>query len=307
MSRTITLLALVAVLAGADASPDHLRILAIGNSFSNNALHYLPDVVKAAGCELERVHLMVGGSPLELHWKRAEAALADPNDPAGAYGKLGSLPANLDKGPWDAVTIQQYSLISNDPATYHPYADKLVALIRERAPHARILIHQTWAYRVDDPRFGPDKELADADVMYSQVRAAYHSVADQLGLELIPTGDAFHLITSDPAWAFQPDPAWNPKTAVSPSLPDQSRSLHAGWSWTKSKDGTPALRFEGHHANRNGEYLGACVWFETLFRRSVVGNAFKPEGMTPDMQARLQTAAHQAVAELAAAPAPVAP
>jgi len=298
----LTALCLVALGArAADSAPaSKLRLLVIGNSFSGNALHYFKDLVSAASCTVEVKHLMVGGSPLELHWGKAEAALADAQDAKGRYGENGrdgSLPENLAKGPWDAVTIQQYSRTAHNPATYRPFADKLVALIRERAPQARICIQQTWAYRVDDPRFGsgPKNDLPSAAEMHRQVRAAYVSVAKDLGLDVIPSGEAFQLAGNDAMWGFKVDPLWNSKTAEFPSLPDQRHSLHTGWSWTE-KSGKKTLGFDGRHANRNGEYLAGCVWFETLYHRSVVGNIFHPQEMSAEDAAFLQQTAHRAVA-----------
>ena len=47
---------------------------------------------------------------------------------------------------------------------------------------------------------------------------------------------------------------------------DQTHSLHVGSRWVKRPD--------GHHANRAGEYLGGCVFYELLTETSVVGNPF---------------------------------
>jgi hypothetical protein len=41
---------------------------------------------------------------------------------------------------------------------------------------------------------------------------------------------------------------------------------------------------DAHHANVSGEFLGGCVWFETLFARDVRENPFVPAGM-PDRDA----------------------
>lgn len=112
--RLLVLSVFCLVTLGAAEPVTKLRLLVVGNSFSGNALHYFGDIAKAAGCTPEVTHLMVGGSPMELHWGKAETALRDPEDVKGKYGdngRIGSLPENLAKGPWDAVTIQQYSKI----------------------------------------------------------------------------------------------------------------------------------------------------------------------------------------------------
>lgn len=300
LHRLLILTVLCLAALGAAEPVSKLRILVIGNSFSGNALKFLDKIVVAADCTLEVKHLSIGGSPLALHWGKAEKALADPQHVEGRYGKGGSdgsLPEHLANGPWDVVTIQQLSRAAHDPATYRPFADKLVTLIRERAPQARLCIHQTWAYRIDDPRFdgGPKSDLPNAEDMHNRVRAAYVGVAQDLKLDVIPSGQAFWLAGTDATWGFKPDATWNSKTAEFPTLPDQRHSLHVGWSWSQ-KDGKKTLGFDGRHANKTGEYLAGCVWFETLYRRSVVGNAFRPNDMSAEDAAFLQQVAHQVVA-----------
>jgi hypothetical protein len=55
------------------------------------------------------------------------------------------------------------------------------------------------------------------------------------------------------------------------------------------------LGMDGHHANMAGEYLGACVWYEVLFRKSALGNVFVPKGLDQKYATFLQTTAHHAV------------
>ena len=87
-------------------------------------------------------------------------------------------------------------------------------------------------------------------------------------MKLIPVGDAFHLADSDSQRGFKPDAAFDRTSAVAPALPDQTHSLHVGWRWSKDKAGKESLAMDGHHSNAAGEYLGACVWFEILFKES---------------------------------------
>lgn len=45
-----------------------LKILAIGNSFSQDSTTYLYDLAKSGGVELKVVNLYIGGCSLETHW-----------------------------------------------------------------------------------------------------------------------------------------------------------------------------------------------------------------------------------------------
>jgi len=290
--------------------PKTVRLLTIGNSFAQNALRFLPDIVKASGNELIVGRANLGGCTFERHWNHAAKYLADPSDKAGKpYGGK-SLVEMLQSRKWDAVTVQQVSWQSHDTRTYEPYASNVVGLVRKHAPQARLLMHQTWAYRVDDPRFVPanaGKQPHTHKVMYEQVRSAYHAMARKLDTGILPSGDAMYLADTDPTWGYQPDPAFGPKTAKHPALPDQSHSLHGGYSWRKQKDGSWRLGMDGHHANRNGEYLIGCVWYEVLFGRDVTNNPYVPKGLDAAYAAFLRKTAHQAVANLRAEKQPAKP
>jgi hypothetical protein len=280
------------------APPKTVRLLTIGNSFSNNATRYLGDLAKAGGHALVHQPMAVGGASMEVHWTKIQANERDPKDPAGLYGTK-SLSATLKTDDWDYVTIQQASIKSHDPATYRPFAAQLQQYVKTHAPKAELLLHQTWAYRCDDPRFAPRTppvEPSTREAMHAGLSAAYATIAKELGVRRIPVGDAFHLADGDPRRGYKPDPKFDRSTATAPALPDQTRSLHVGYKWSTSKDGKASLAMDGHHANAAGEYLGACVFYEVLFKESAVGNAFAPKELKPEDATYLQEVAHRAVA-----------
>ncbi len=276
-----------------------VRLLTVGNSFSQNATHYLGDLARAAGNVLVQHSAVVGGASLALHWEKAERFEKDPQDPGGLYSTKLSLKQELQAEPWDFVTIQQSSIRSHEVATYRPYAGQLHAYIKRHAPTAQVLVHQTWAYRCDDRRFSPTNTLAGEpltqEAMYRGLAGAYRTIAAELGARLIPVGDAFHLADTDPRWGFRPDLTFDRERAEPPALPDQTHSIHRGMRWTEPKQGKPTLGMDARHANTAGEYLGACVWYEVLFGGSVVGNAFIPPGLDPAYARFLQETAHRAV------------
>jgi hypothetical protein len=295
-----SLVAILALPSVSRAEGKTVRILTIGNSFSRNATNHLDDLAKAGGHTLIHRPIVVGGASLELHATRAQKHEADPADKAGLYTNGRSLKEELLAEKWDYVTIQQASIKSHDPATYQPFAKWLADYIAQHAPTAKLLVHQTWAYRVDDPRFtkpsGKPGEPRTQEEMYRGLTNAYRSLAADLGAGLLPVGDAFFLAETDATWGFKPDTTFDPKLGKTPSLPHQTHSLHVGWRWVKPKEGGEAkLTMDGHHANLAGEYLGACVWYEVLFGDSVVGNAYVPEGIASDYARFLQEAAHRAV------------
>ena len=280
-----------------------VRLLTVGNSFSANATKYLGDLAKAGGKNLIHRPLVIGGASMAVHLEKAQLNDKEPQNPKGLYTGKKSLKESLQMEPWDVITIQQASIKSHDLANYRPSAEQLRDYIKQYAPKSEILVHQTWEYRVDDPRFTKPNPKTDPNgpktqqEMYDGLTNAYNTIAKELGgLRIIPTGDAFHLADNDAAWKFQPDTSFDPKTAKQPELPNQKHSLHMGWQWKKGKDGKTTLAMDGHHANTAGEYLGACVFYEVLFKESAVGNKFAPKGISPENAKYLQETAHKAVA-----------
>lgn len=276
-----------------------VRLLTVGNSFSQNATRFLGDLATNAGRVLIHHQAVIGGATMAQHLEKAAFHGQDPQDPRGFYTSKRSLKQELLAEPWDFVTIQQASLKSHDLATYRPSARELHDYLKRYAPQVKVLVHQTWAYRRDDPRFASAApkpgEPATQEAMYQGLTRAYTAIAAELSARRIPVGDAFFLADTDPAWGYRPDTQFDLKRAKPPALPDQTHSLHVGWRWVKGKDGQESLRMDGHHANVAGQYLGGCVFYEVLFGESVVGNRFVPKGLDAAYARFLQETAHRAV------------
>jgi hypothetical protein len=274
----------------APAEKKTVKLLTVGNSFSRDATLYLSEVHDS---------IVVGGASLELHATKAQKFEADATDPEALYKGGKSLKAHLLADNWDVVTIQQASIKSHDVDTYRPFARYLYDYIKKHASEARIVFHQTWAYRVDDPRFSPGNKKAGEPLtqqaMYEGLKVAYETMAKELGIGIIPTGDAFYLADTDKTWGYRKDETFDAKTAKAPALPDQTHSLHVGQVWKKGKDGKLTLGMDGHHASTAGQYLGACVFYETLFG-GVVEVAYAPKGLKAEDAAFLRKIAQQVVA-----------
>ena len=278
-------------------APTRIKVLAIGNSFTENTTRYLPDIARAAGCTLTLGKATIGGSPLATHWANALLAEKDPPDPkAKAYsydGKPVTLKEILLARGGNVVVLQQHSLEGTKAQTYRPFARELADYIRKYAPGARVVLHQTWAYREDDPAFTASFTHAE---MRRRLQSACRTVAGELGAEILPIGEAFENARIDPRWTGRfPDPAFDYAHPQYPRLPDQSHSLNVGYTWGQDKDGRWRLDYDGHHANPDGQYLGAAVWFEFLFGKSVMDNKFVPPELAPGDAAVLARIAHQTV------------
>ncbi len=293
--------ALLGARADEPAKGKTVRVLTVGNSFSQNATHYLGDLAKAGGDTLILHGDNVGGASMELHWKKVEAFEKDPDDKEGRYTGGKSLKEDLASGKWDFVTFQQASILSHNLATYRPYAKELSEYIHKNAPDATLLLHETWEYRADDPRFAPNKpkssEPRTQDEMYQGLADSYATIAKELGVRRLPVGDAFHAANHDAQWGYRPpEKPFDPKTAKAGELPPQAHSLNVGWK-AAQKDGATQVSMDGHHASMAGEYLGACVWYEVMFGKNVEENSFVPKGLDADYAKFLRATAHRVVQE----------
>lgn len=270
-----------------------LRILMIGNSFSQNASRYLPEMAEEANVALVLGRAEMGGCSLKRHW---DSVLVNNRDTSrGKAYKGKSLRQLLSSQKWDIVTMQQYSLLSGDKATYEPFAKNIYDLVKSYQPDARVFVHQTWAYRADAVNWGKidgEKRAKNNTEMWERSRAAYHHMAKNLGgLPILPSGDAFYQVATDKKWGFKKDTAFDYAHAVYPALPSQENSINAGYSWVTKKK----LKFDPNHANEAGCYLAGLVWYSHLFEGDPTQLKFKPGPVSDEFAAFLKETALKTV------------
>ncbi len=134
---------------------DSLKILMIGNSFSDDAYAYFYRVAESLGIKNVVIgKLSIGGSALSVH-----ASNALNNQAAYSYQKWTSegnssqsnvtLLAGLTDENWSYITIQQLSNDSGHPTTFSPHMQIMIDYINENKTYskARIGWHMTWAYQ----------------------------------------------------------------------------------------------------------------------------------------------------------------
>jgi len=122
-----------------------MKILAIGNSFSQDATRYLHKIAKADNVDLKVVNLYIGGCSLETHYNnilsdsKSYTYQLNGND----TDNMVSIKEALLSDEWDIVTLQQVSGLSVNYNTYQPYLNHLSEYVKQYAPKAKQLIHQT--------------------------------------------------------------------------------------------------------------------------------------------------------------------
>ncbi len=240
-------------------NPDTLRILAIGNSFSDDATQYLPDLLEAAGIHNVILgRLYIGGCTLERHCKEFETngheyvylkSTSNKWFTVKKY-KQGYFMDGLGDEPWDIITLQQGSPKSGRWDSYDPWLGRLIEIVRKNCsnPDAAIVWHQTWAYSRKYTNRSFANYAYDQKLMFDSIRACVDKASKDYDIPVvIPSGPAVQLMRSS---RFNTD---------------------------------NDLTRDGFHMDYTyGRYLTACVWFETLIRPvlgvSVSGNSFRNAG-----------------------------
>lgn len=176
-----------------------MKILCIGNSFSEDATSYLSRVAKNQGIEIYAENLYIGGCSLERHYNNmisGEKAYELEINGENTHIKV-SLNEALEKDVWDIVTIQQASHFSAFYSTYQPYASELVRFIREKQADAKVFIHQTWGYENGSQRLA-ENGFATMKEMFANIKENYRLVADECKADgIIPSGQVFENMTAN--------------------------------------------------------------------------------------------------------------
>ncbi len=169
-----------------------MKILSIGNSFSQDAQRYLHALAKRNGVNMKTVNLYIGGCSLHRHYINMldDKAEYDFEFNGEATGLKASIRQALTSDLWDVITLQQVSHLSGKPETYSPYIEELAAYVRKYCPHTQLWIHRTWAYEEGSDRL-KNAGYASSEEMHSAVCAAYALAAEKISADgIIPSGTA---------------------------------------------------------------------------------------------------------------------
>lgn len=270
-----------------------LKVLMVGNSFSQSVLTYFPAIVKAdPENSLKLGQCMIGGCTIQRHCAEFAKSEKDPNHRPymtnlkfpGRKKRLASLQELLKADKWDIVTIQQGSHESWRPESF-VHAKKLIGIIRKLAPQAEIVIQQTWSYSIDDVRISSSKNgwNIGQKEMYERLTENYKKLAEENQFRVIPTGYAVQLAREKSPVKFK---LYDPeilKKLRHPDLPDVKGEVVGSVKWvTNRKTGEQFIRRDTMHLNNEGEYLQACVWYMFLYGKKASDIKFMPEHFAGD-------------------------
>lgn len=167
------------------------KLLAIGNSFSSDATAYLHQIAASAGVENLIVNLHVNGCSLESHWSniKNDAKKYEYLINGRRTDCLASIQQMLEEHNWDVITLQQASNDSGWKDSYEPFLPNILAYLKEQAPNAKIMLHETWAYATVNNHPNYARYDCDQQTMFRRVKDTYTAMGEKYGLSLIHSGE----------------------------------------------------------------------------------------------------------------------
>ena len=253
----IAMMLLLATPATAKRQDDGvLRILAIGNSFSDDGMEHLPALLENLGVKsVELARLYVGGCTLEQHARfhhQQEAAYMFYHSKAGENRWTLHHPVNmqhaLNMGEWDIITLQQASGVSGKYESFEPYLGELLTAIHQAQPNAEVVWHMTWAYSTNSQHGEFPNYDCNQRKMFEAIHNCVHKLQKDYKIKrIIPSGTAIQSLRM---------------SEINNSPMDFTR--------------------DGYHMDYGaGRYAAACVWYETLIKPythiSMMGNTLRPD------------------------------
>ena len=217
-----------------------MKILSIGNSFSDDAQRYLRDIAAKEGVEIETLNLCIAGCSLKLHAENiksgAKAYFYHYNGDVEREDLI-TIEDGIALRDWDIVTLQQVSTDSFKEDTYYPYLNEIADYVRSKLPNAKIYMHQTWAYERGCPRSFEITDGKGAEFMLEGIRSAYKRAKDEIGAcAIIPSAEMMELL--------------------------------------RKADVSKIYRDTYHASLGLGRYALGLLWFKLFTGRSVLNNGF---------------------------------
>lgn len=223
-------------------NPDTLRILGIGNSFTDDAMAYIPNFLSAAGIN----NVILGKLSYMACSLSQHAAFYNRNSPAYNFQKSTknkwetistgySLEGAIKNEPWDIIIFQQVSQNSGMYDTFQPHLNYLINSMNNDCYNKDVLFgwHMTWSYSSNSKHSGFKNYGNDQNIMYQKIVDSVKAMMEEIDIDedlIIPSGTAFQNLRN---------------TSVNNPPLDLTR--------------------DGYHADLGvGRYILAYTWYQTL-------------------------------------------
>lgn len=222
-------------------SNNSIKILAIGNSFSDNAMNYLYPILNALGYdEIVLGNLYIGGCTLIVHAHNAKHNLSAYTYRKNTTGKFvnteqTAIATAIADEDWQFVTMQQASGVSGVESTYNNDLQTLKNYVSTLVDtnKCKLAWHMTWAYQQDSnhPEFA-NYGKSQPHMYKSIVNCVQNSIVNDGNFDtIIPAGTAIQ----------------------------NARTSYLG----------DTLTVDGYHLDGLGEFIAGLTWAVTLTQRSL--------------------------------------
>ena len=260
MKRTrcfITILLLSALVFSVQGSV--IKVLAVGNSFSENAIEQnLYQLAEANGDTLIIGNMFIPGCTINRHWECAQSEEAAYQYRKIVNGKKvntsnKSMLECIRDEAWDYISFQQGSYDSGNYATY-TNLPLLMKFVAENVINIKVkyIFHATWAYAQDTKHSGFKNYNSNQMCMYNAIIETVDRTVKEINED-----------SSNP----------NKITFIIPS----GTAIQNGRA---SSLGDIFCGSDGYHLNALGKYTAACTWLEMITGKAAVGNSYKPSDIT---------------------------
>tara|TARA_R110000868_G_scaffold259361_3_gene517183 strand:- start:10767 stop:12398 length:1632 start_codon:yes stop_codon:yes gene_type:complete len=230
-----------------------LKVLAIGNSFSQDATEFLWEIADNYGIQDVIIgNMYIGGMDLEGHWANAES-----NSPSYTYylktNEVWNTSENVSikdailSQDWDIITIQQVSGKSGREDTYDPYLNNLISYIQdiETQKTPRLAWHMTWAYQQNSTHNDFVHYNSDQLTMYNSI---INTVKDVI----------------------------EPNENISFTIPAGTAIQNIRSSYMGDK-----LTRDGYHLSVDrGRFTAGLTWFKTITEFDISNITYRPIGVS---------------------------
>ena len=174
-----------------------LKILAVGNSFSDDTMEYVGHIAKSLGISVSLGNLVIGGCSIETHENKLLS-----NEPAYEYRTFENgewvsqsnykIQDVIKSQNWDYVSFQQASHFSGIEQTYARLGELTQGVRALVNSSAKFIWHMTWAYQADSDHSGFANYSCDQMVMYNSIVSVVNRliVNNEAFKKIVPVGTA---------------------------------------------------------------------------------------------------------------------
>ncbi len=232
-----------------------LKILTVGNSFSDDSMQYVYDIAKAAGIEkISLGNLYIPSCTIDMHLSNSRdksAAYEFRTNTTGVWNtkKDATLLEGIEAENWDFISFQQQSGNSGIVSSYKNL-NSLLSYVRRYKERSEFVWNMTWAYQSDYENTNFAKYSNDQTKMFEAITSAVQSqiLSNQEIKKVIPTGTSIQ----------------------------NARTSYIGD--TLSRDGL-------HLTKDLGRYIAGLTFVKTLTGKNIDDISFAPSGVDDNMKA----------------------